>query len=130
MCFGGGSQPQQQIQPIQYVPYNNPIPYYAQPGGGFNIEPQYPLASQVYQQRFNEGAGGYGYPGVSSPGSNAAAGSVGVRPTSGGGGGGGITNIGSDAHMGSVPGASQLLGQQSNQGWGGGAGKSPISGWF
>lgn len=123
MCFGWGDEPKQQQpqQQIQYYPYEVPVPYevpyFAQPGGGYAPDPMYPLASQTYQDRFNQG--GYGY----NPNSGMGGGAQGMlttMPT----GGSSVTNIGSDAHMGNIPGAANLLGggQQNNQ--------SPMYGWF
>lgn len=112
MCFGGGGG-QQTVE--YYIPYE--VPAFAAPGGGYTYEPQYPLASQLYQDRLTQGTGGYGYAGGGTN-PNSAAGMLGTRPTTGGQ----VSNIGSESHMGNVPGASQLLAGMSNQ--------SPVRGWF
>jgi hypothetical protein len=107
MCFGGGGGQQQQPK-IVYMPYEQQM---------YPSEQmyQYPLASQVYGERYAQQAGGYGYPG---PQTNPNTGASGIlsRPTYGGssGAGGGVTNIGGEAHMGNIPGAQQLLARYNN----------------
>ena len=77
----------------------------------------YPSAAEMYGARYDQG----GYSGYQpNGGSGTGAESLLMPPTTGGS----ISNIGSEAHMSSVPGAAEILNQNSRMG------ASPLISWF